>query len=306
VAVAAAVLGGALLTGSVGPAAGTPDGARAPDGFVALRDVAPAVGQDLRYATRRNFTGGVVDGYRDAECLLTRPAARALERVRRDVADDGYGLLVFDCYRPRRAVERFLRWAAGPEDPATRERYHPRVPKDRLFAAGYLAARSGHSRGSTVDLTLTRDGEPVDMGTPFDFFDPRSHPDAPGVGERQRAGRQRLREAMTGRGFVPVETEWWHFTYREEPYPDTYFDFPVDRDTVRGEAAGFATAAPGATPVGPGRPLSPLLTRRPGRRLQVTQALSPVRDIHRGPSPGPRGSTASRAAAGPETNRAIS
>ncbi|WP_240796612.1 M15 family metallopeptidase [Streptomyces sp. RFCAC02] len=225
-----------LLTGPVG--AGAPDGGdggreRAPAEFTALRDVAPSIGQDIRYAGDHNFTGEPVDGYREAECLLTQDAARALRRVQRAVRRRGYALLVYDCYRPQRAVDRFLRWADDTDDTRTKDEFYPRVRKDRLFDEGYLAERSGHSRGSTVDLTLRRDGEPVDMGTGFDFFDPKSHPDADGLSEDQRSARAVLREAMTAQGFVPVETEWWHFTYGAEPFPDTYFDFPVERGVLR-------------------------------------------------------------------------
>ncbi|MDT0343822.1 M15 family metallopeptidase [Streptomyces litchfieldiae] len=224
----------ALLAGVAGSAAPVAAGPRAPDGFVALAEVAPGIRQDMRYASGDNFTGEVVDGYDEAVCLLTGEAARALRRAHQSLAGRGLGLLVYDCYRPRRAVEHFLRWAAGPEEDDSREEFHPRVPKDRLFDEGYLAARSGHSRGSTVDVTLVRrgSGEPVDMGTEFDFFDPRSHTSSAEVGERPRAARELLRAALTAEGFEPVDTEWWHFTLGGEPFPDTYFDFPVTRESL--------------------------------------------------------------------------
>ncbi|WP_059008354.1 M15 family metallopeptidase [Streptomyces specialis] len=225
-----------LLGALCGPAApgAAPGGDAAPPEFAALRDVAPGIGQEMRYASRRNFTGRPVDGYREPECLLTRDAASALRRAHRALARRDLGLLVYDCYRPRRAVADFLRWAAGPEDADTREEFHPRVPKDRLFDEGYLAARSGHSRGSTVDVTLVRrSGEPVDMGTPFDFFDPASAPDSREVDGAARRARGVLRSALEEEGFVPVPTEWWHFTLAAEPFPATYFDFPVSRDALR-------------------------------------------------------------------------
>ncbi|ONK15877.1 M15 family metallopeptidase [Streptomyces sp. MP131-18] len=232
----AALLAG--LAGSVAPAP-VAEGRDAPDGFVALADVAPGIRQDVRYATPHNFTGETVDGYRAPVCLLTEEAALALRAAHRALAERDLGLLVYDCYRPQRAVDRFLRWADDPRDGGTREEYHPRVPKERLFDEGYLAARSGHSRGSTVDVTLRRaSGEAVDMGTPFDFFDPRSAPASRDVGKRARAARALLAAVLTDAGFEPVATEWWHFTLREEPFPDTYFDFPVTRGAVAGAAGG--------------------------------------------------------------------
>jgi D-alanyl-D-alanine dipeptidase len=234
----AVLLVAALLGGSAGSAArpSVADGAAAPGEFTALDRIAPGIGQEMRYATARNFTGERVDGYHEAVCLLTEDAARALRRAHRALGGEGLGLLVYDCYRPQRAVDHFLRWAAGTGDGRTRERYHPRVPRDRLFDEGYLAARSGHSRGSTVDVTLVREsGEPVDMGTGFDFFDPASHAASREVGAEARAARERLRAALTTEGFEPVPTEWWHFTYGPEPFPGHYFDFPVDRDTLEGD-----------------------------------------------------------------------
>ncbi|MGK5530563.1 M15 family metallopeptidase [Streptomyces sp. URMC 129] len=233
----AAVSAGLVCALSASP--GPPPARAAPPEFVALEDVAPGIGQEMRYASRDNFTGERVDGYREPVCLLTREAAVALRRAHRALAQRGYGLRVFDCYRPRRAVQHFLRWAAGPETARTREEFHPRVPKDRLFEEGYLAARSAHSRGSTVDVTLVRPPHgAVDMGTPFDFFDPASAPDSPEVGAAQREARQLLRSALVAEGFVPVPTEWWHFTYGPEPFPDTSFDFPVSRDALRRRPGG--------------------------------------------------------------------
>ncbi|WP_062215949.1 M15 family metallopeptidase [Streptomyces sp. NBRC 109706] len=228
VVLAAGLLAG--LPGSVAPAPVAPRAERAPAGFVALGDVAPGIRQDIRYAGGNNFVGEPIDGYPEAECLLAEDAARALEAVRAALAEDGLGLLVYDCYRPQRAVDHFLRWAKDPDATERRADFYPEVPKDRLFDEGYLAARSGHSRGGTVDLTLLgSDGEAVDMGTPFDFFDPASHPDSEQPDPEQRRARERLRDAMSREGFVPIDTEWWHFTYRQEPYPDEHFDFPVER-----------------------------------------------------------------------------
>jgi D-alanyl-D-alanine dipeptidase len=206
-------------------------GAPAAPQLVSLAAVAPDVELDLRYAGPDNFVGAAVDGYERPVCLLTEPAARALAGLQRDLAAEGLGLRVYDCYRPRRAVAHFARWARDPDE-RTKAAYYPRVAKSALFAEGYVAERSGHSRGSTVDATLVARreggaGEPLDMGTPFDLFDPRSHTDSPEVAPAQRANRHRLRDAMLQRGFRPYPLEWWHFTLENEPYPDDYFDVPV-------------------------------------------------------------------------------
>ncbi|KAB8161970.1 D-alanyl-D-alanine dipeptidase [Streptomyces sp. 3MP-14] len=226
----------AALAGSVAPARAPEETERAPAGFAALRAVAPGIDQDIRYAGDHNFVGERIDGYEEPECLLAEETARALARVERDLARDGLGLRVFDCYRPQRAVDHFLRWAEEPGADERRAEFYPRVPKDRLFDEGYLAERSGHSRGGTVDLTLVDDeGRAVDMGTGFDFFDPASHPDSPEPDADQRRARERLRSAMAARGFTPIDTEWWHFTHDEEPFPDRHFDFPVERAALREE-----------------------------------------------------------------------
>ncbi|MFG2297960.1 M15 family metallopeptidase [Streptomyces sp. NPDC048603] len=205
-----------------------------PGGFVALREVDPSVRQDMRYATERNFTGAVVPGYEEPVCLLTRPAAEALRRAQRGLLRRGYSLKVYDCYRPQRAVDRFVEWTSEPADPVVRARHHPRVDKARLVAEGYIAARSGHTRGSALDLTLTGpDGRALDMGTPFDFFDPLSHTDDPRVGGAVLARRQLLREVLEREGFENLPEEWWHFRLSDEPYPERYFDFPVRSAAVR-------------------------------------------------------------------------
>jgi D-alanyl-D-alanine dipeptidase len=200
--------------------------------LVSLSDDAPGVELDLRYAGAGNFVGAPIDGYERPVCLLTEPAARALAAVQRDLEAEGLGLRVFDCYRPRRAVAHFARWARDLSDQRTKAAYYPRVEKSALFAEGYVAERSGHSRGSTVDLTLVARGaggagEPIDMGTPFDLFDPRSHTESPEVTAEQRAARRRLRDAMARRGFRNYPLEWRHYTLEGEPYPETYFDVPV-------------------------------------------------------------------------------
>ncbi|WP_411757646.1 M15 family metallopeptidase [Streptomyces venezuelae] len=226
------------MVAAAGPAgvvaAGGPPGERRLPGFASLREVDPTVRQDIRYATDRNFTGAVVPGYEEPLCLLTRPAAEALRRAQRGLLRRGYSLTVYDCYRPQRAVDRFVRWTREPEDPRIRAEFHPRVTKSRLIPDGYIAERSGHSRGSVVDLTLTTlGGRPVDMGTPFDFFDPLSHTDAPAVTGAARANRQLLKAALGEQGWVNLPEEWWHFRLADEPYPDRYFDVPVGSAAVR-------------------------------------------------------------------------
>lgn len=208
--------------------------------LVDVTAVEPSIRTDIRYAGDRNFVGRPVDGYEAAKCLLSRPAAEALAYVQRGLAADGLSLLVYDCYRPQRAVDHFVRWAEDTADESTKAEYYPNVDKSRLFEEGYIAERSGHSRGSTVDLTLARqtgagsgvnrdDGatEPLDMGTPYDFFDPRSHTESPEITDEQLANRLRLRGAMEAAGFRNYEAEWWHYTLRDEPYPDAYFDLVV-------------------------------------------------------------------------------
>jgi D-alanyl-D-alanine dipeptidase len=189
----------------------------------------------MRYAGPRNFTGAPVDGYQEPVCLLARPAAEALRRAQHGLLRRGYSLRVYDCYRPQRAVDRFVRWVREADDPAAKAEYYPAVDKDRLIEQGYIAAKSGHSRGSTVDVTVERlaGREVLEMGTAFDFFDPLSHTDDPRIGGAARAHRDLLREALAAQGFVNLPEEWWHFTLRPEAYPDTAFDFPVSVAAVR-------------------------------------------------------------------------
>jgi D-alanyl-D-alanine dipeptidase len=203
-------------------------GPRLPADFVSLADVAPRVGLEVRYATPNNFVGERIDGYEAEKCLLTRAAADALTRAQAELRADGLGLRVFDCYRPQRAVDHFVRWSRAPDDPAAKARHHPNVAKRELFARGYIAERSGHSRGSTVDLTLVDGaGRELDLGTPFDFFDPRAAAESHDVPAAAQALRAKLRAVMERAGFRPYEAEWWHFTLASEPYPETYFDAPV-------------------------------------------------------------------------------
>ncbi|ARF54097.1 M15 family metallopeptidase [Streptomyces gilvosporeus] len=225
-----------------------------PKAFVALREVDPTILQEMRYFTPHNFTGVPVDGYRRPTCLLTRDAARALHRAQRSFLRRGFSLKVYDCYRPQRAVDQFVRWAKDLGDQRMKAEFYPRVDKTRLFDDGYIAAKSGHSRGSTLDVTLVRlpavptrpyvPGEPLtpcygpkadrfpdnslDMGTGFDCFDTLAHTLDPRIHGKQRANRLLLKKGLERAGFVNLPEEWWHFTFQPETFPDTYFDFPVE------------------------------------------------------------------------------
>ncbi len=206
-------------------------GGKLPAGFVALTPSETGIRVELRYAGTRNFTGRPVPGYRcDTVLILTRQAAKALRAVQKDLETSGYGLCVYDAYRPVRSVHHFVRWSLDPADTLTKAAYYPDIPKRELFARGYIAHRSGHSRGSTVDLTLVDlySGEVVDMGSPFDFFGEISGAYYRKIDEKARKHRALLRAYMRKHGFRAYGKEWWHFTLRGEPYPDTYFDFPVD------------------------------------------------------------------------------
>ena len=201
-----------------------------PEGFVTLNEFLPGAVYDVKYFTGDNFVGKRVDGYSAPKVLLTVEAATALKAVQADLKQFGLSLKFFDGYRPQQAVDHFVRWAEDLDDTRTKAAHYPAVDKRNLFRDGYIAARSSHSRGSTVDLTLVdaATGRELDMGTPFDFFGPKSWPDAPAFPATVRAHRALLRAVMINRGFKPYEAEWWHFTLREEPYPETYFDFPVE------------------------------------------------------------------------------
>jgi zinc D-Ala-D-Ala dipeptidase len=198
-----------------------------PASFVDAAAVVPGLVVEMRYFGDDNFVGSRIDGYEKPLCLLTRPAAQALAAVARDLAPRGLKLKVFDCYRPQRAVAHFLRWARAVDDLRNKETFYPDMEKSQLFTDGYIATYSGHSRGSTVDLTLVGSGDELDMGTPFDFLGPRSAASDPTVSAEAYSNRALLAAAMSSRGFRPYHKEWWHFTLRTEPFPDSYFDFPV-------------------------------------------------------------------------------
>ena len=199
-----------------------------PADFVDAARVVPGLIVDMRYAGTHNFVGIRVDGYERPICYLTREAAAALAQVARDLSPHGLGLKAFDCYRPERAVRHFVRWARNLADVAQKAEFYPDVDKRSLFRDGYISPRSGHSRGSTIDLTLVHaDGAELDMGTPFDFFSPRAAPSSRDVSGEAQANRALLAQAMRRRGFMGYRKEWWHFTLRKEPFRDRSFDFAV-------------------------------------------------------------------------------
>jgi D-alanyl-D-alanine dipeptidase len=201
-----------------------------PEGFVYLDDVIPGVKLEMRYYTENNFTGRRVDGYLKPRCIITEPAAQALKNVQNDLLAFGLELKIFDAYRPRMAVDNFARWAADIKDTKMKKEYSPDVDKSTLFKDGYIASKSGHTRGSTVDLTIIQSdsGKELDMGGTFDFFGPVSWPDSTLAPADKRANRLLLRTLMIKYGFKPYEKEWWHFTLANEPFPKTYFNFPVE------------------------------------------------------------------------------
>ena len=200
-----------------------------PAGFVDAATVVEGLVVDMRYFGDNNFVGERIDGYERPRCLLTAQAANALAGVQRSLAPRGLGLKVFDCYRPVRAVAHFLRWARRIDDVKRKADFYPDLDKRDLFRLGYLASRSGHSRGSTVDLTLVRraDNVELDMGTSYDFSDPRSWTADKRVSVEAQKNRALFAGAMMRGGFRPYHKEWWHFTLNNEPFPDRYFDFPV-------------------------------------------------------------------------------
>jgi zinc D-Ala-D-Ala dipeptidase len=198
-------------------------------GFVFLDEVLSGVRWDSKYATWDNFTGKPVDGYEVNRIVATYALAAGLEEAKRLAASLGFGLLLWDGYRPQRAVNRFLQWSAQPEDGRTKERYYPKIDRAEMVTNGYIAPLSGHSRGSAIDLTLYRldTGELASMGGDFDFMGERSHHGAKGVSGIEAQNRRSLCSIMANSGFEPYSLEWWHYVLRDEPYPDRYFDFPI-------------------------------------------------------------------------------
>jgi len=200
-----------------------------PDGFVYLKEIIPDIDIELRYYTADNFVGERIDGYLSSECILSKEAALALKKAQNDLKIFGLGLKVYDAYRPQCAVDHFVRWAKDLKDKNKKATYYPNVLKEDLFKEGYISAKSSHTRGSTVDITIIAldSKAELDMGSGFDFFGPKSLPNNLNITARQRAHRMLLQMLMYANGFEPYEKEWWHFTLRNEPFPDTYFNFPI-------------------------------------------------------------------------------
>jgi len=200
-----------------------------PEGFVYLKNVAPTIIQEIRYGGSHNFIGRPIKGYETPACILTKPAAMALSNVQKDLNKKNLSLKVFDCYRPQIAVDDFIAWSKDENDQKMKAEFYPFVDKSELFNLGYIASKSGHTRGSTTDLTIVslKTGKELDMGTNFDYMDPLSHNDNKHIGELAYQNRMILKDTMEKYGFAPYEKEWWHFTLKNEPYPDTYFNFPI-------------------------------------------------------------------------------
>ena len=249
---ARAVLSSLLLLVGCASRDAPPMGER-PDRFVSLGEVDSTIELDIRYYTFNNFVGRPIRGYHSPKCLLTREAAGALAKAQRVARATGYSLKVYDCYRPQRAVTDFAEWARDIRDTKMQHRFYPAVPKRELFALGYIAEKSGHSRGSTMDVTLVPVGtyqpqqipgatrydcrlpvsqrypdNSIDMGTGYDCFDELAHTENPKIDGMAWRNRQRLKSILESAGFVNYDKEWWHYTLKNEPFPDTYFDFAVE------------------------------------------------------------------------------
>lgn len=222
-----------------------------PEGFVYLDDLDSTIQTSMRYATKENFVGAVVDGYKVSRIIMTKQAAQALCLVQKELLQEGYSLVVYDAYRPQKAVDHFIRWSNNLQDISTKNRYYPNIAKDSVFDLGYVAKRSGHSRGSTIDLSIIQvdkklkkpilqvrtinghqipffDDGTVDMGSSFDLLDEASHHDSPKMTDAYNSQRHYLREKMLKHGFKMYSQEWWHYTLVNEPFPNTFFDFDIE------------------------------------------------------------------------------
>ncbi len=204
--------------------------AQLPKGFVYVEDVIPTIKVELRYFSNNNFLGKPVDGYKKEVAILTVQAAETLKHVQEELKQYNLSIMIYDSYRPQTAVNHFVRWARDLNDTINKNAFYPKVKKQHLFQEGYISSQSGHSRGSTMDITLVdiNTCEPLDMGSPYDFFGPESWIANSDLTAQQRANRMLLQTIMMKHGFRFYTKEWWHFTLRGEPFPDTYFDFPVN------------------------------------------------------------------------------
>ncbi|RBW62897.1 peptidase M15 [Tenacibaculum sp. E3R01] len=200
-----------------------------PEGFSYVKDIDPTILRELRYCNHNNFVGIPVNGYNDDVLITSTLTAKALKKVQAELTKKGYSLKVFDAYRPQTAVNHFVKWARVINDTLMKQQYYPNLNKRHLFKLGYIATKSGHSRGSSVDLTIVniKTGKELDMGSPYDFFGVSSHITFQKLTENQKINRSLLQQSMKKFGFRPYKNEWWHFTLRNEPFPNTYFDFPI-------------------------------------------------------------------------------
>ena len=206
-----------------------------PSGFVLLADYVPSIIQEIRYYSTYNFIGDRIDGYEEPVALLTKEAARALKSAASEFFVQGYRIKVFDAYRPASAVKHFMLWGIEDTDIRMKPYFYPDIEKQEVFSKGYVAKLSSHSRGSAIDLTLLdmKTGKELDMGSPFDMFSEISHPSYRGISDEQYENRMRLQKVMVRNGFEPIDNEWWHFKLKDEPYSDTYFEFPVSSEYLR-------------------------------------------------------------------------
>ncbi len=196
--------------------------------FAEISTVIEDAAFDIRYYSSNNFTGNKIEGYKAPRAYMTKKALAALKIAADDLRKQGYRLLIWDSYRPQKAVDNFVKWINNPNDPGDKS-FYPKLEKSDLIAGVYIMPKSGHTRGSTVDLTIIRkNGGFVDMGGTFDLFSEVSHPDYKKLTKKQKKNRKILRDAMVKAGFNPLDSEWWHFTLKDEPYPDTYFNFDVE------------------------------------------------------------------------------
>ena len=195
--------------------------------FVDLKEYIPNIIIDLKYASNYNFTGGVVNGYESPKCLLTHEAARSLKNIQNILIKSGYSLKIYDAYRPQRSVDYFMNWSKNKSDTINKSSFYPNISKSILFKLGYIAENSSHSRGSTVDITLVEisSGKEIDMGSPYDFFGLESSHDFENISITQKNNRKLLLDIMINNGFSPYSKEWWHYTFVNEPFSTTYFDF---------------------------------------------------------------------------------
>lgn len=201
-----------------------------PENFIYLENIAPTIKVELRYFSNNNFIGKPINGYKSNCIIVSKETARTLKLIQEKLLKKELSLKIFDAYRPQQAVNHFVKWARVLNDTLMKRQYYPNVPKSELFKRGYIASKSGHSRGSTVDLTIVdlKTEKELDMGSPYDFFGIKSHPFHKNISEVQKENRMLLRNIMVENNFIPYKNEWWHFTLRNEPFPKTYFNFPVN------------------------------------------------------------------------------